>query len=297
MRLSAVTRPVLSGIRQELLDGGRSPQRVNRYLAWLRACLNLAIMDEKLTVNPVKKLMFKETTGRMRLLTPEEETKLLTALGPVYASWARLAILTGLRQKEQFTLQWKDVDLERGLLVLHDTKAGGVQYVHLNEEAKTLLRRLDSWQRSRWVFPSKNPSSPVDPRHFYARVYLPAMKGTGVEWVSWHDLRHCYASRLAMSGATLGTIAALLRHSGTALVKRYAHLSPSHLQQAVEQVANFGKELKPGWNEAERNEMETRVMEEGSPSKEHQEPKFRPDCFGTVTLTGTGERQERENGT
>ncbi len=44
-----------------------------------------------------------------------------------------------------------------------------------------------------------------------------------------------------MTGQNEGTIAALLRHSTTALVKRYAHLSPSHLKAAVEGVAGFGK--------------------------------------------------------
>ena len=44
-----------------------------------------------------------------------------------------------------------------------------------------------------------------------------------------------------MNGQNEGTIAALLRHSTTALVKRYAHLSPSHLKAAVEGVAGFGK--------------------------------------------------------
>ena len=43
-----------------------------------------------------------------------------------------------------------------------------------------------------------------------------------------------------MNGASESTIAALLRHSGTELVSRYAHLSPSHLQSAVEGVASFG---------------------------------------------------------
>ena len=42
-------------------------------------------------------------------------------------------------------------------------------------------------------------------------------------------------------GHNEGTIAALLRHSTTALVKRYAHLSPSHLKAAVEVGAGFGK--------------------------------------------------------
>ncbi|MCC2642871.1 MAG: integrase, partial [Nitrospira sp.] len=96
-------------------------------------------------------------------------------------------------------------------------------------------------RRSPWVFPSENPDTHMDPRNFYRRVYLPKVKELGLEGVSWHTLRHTFASRLAMSGATEGTIAALLRHSGTSLVRRYAHLSPSHLQDEVEKVAAFGR--------------------------------------------------------
>jgi len=118
-----------------------------------------------------------------------------------------------------FILRWADVNLEQGLLSLPTTKAGGVQYVHLNEEAKAILRSLDSWQRSVWVFPSENPARPLDGRNFYARVWMPAVERAGIEWTTWHDLRHTFASRLAMNGATEGTIAALLRHSTTALVR------------------------------------------------------------------------------
>ena len=71
--------------------------------------------------------------------------------------------------------------------------------------------------------------------------YRDAVKRSGIAWATWHDLRHTYASRLAMSGATEGTIASLLRYSTTALVSRYAHLASSHLKQAVESVAAFGK--------------------------------------------------------
>jgi hypothetical protein len=44
-----------------------------------------------------------------------------------------------------------------------------------------------------------------------------------------------------MNGATDYDIAACLRHSSTALVKRYAHLSPNHLKHVMEGVARFGK--------------------------------------------------------
>ncbi len=254
-RLNAVTVQALEEARQQLLrtvvveakengaaDRRLTPQRVNRYVEWLRHLLNVAVREGKLASNPVLNLrMYKEPKGKTRFLSIEEEAVLVEKLGPVYAPWARMAILTGLRQAEQFRLQWKDVDLERGFLTLSTTKAGGVQYVHLNEEAKAILRRLDSWQCSKWVFPSENPATPLDARNFYSRVWMPAVKQAGIEWATWHDLRHTFASRLAMNGHNEGTIAALLRHSTTALVKRYAHLSPSHLKAAVEGVAGFGR--------------------------------------------------------
>lgn len=282
-RLNAITVPVLEAARQSLLktvitegkdgvpDKCMTPQRVNRYMAWLRHVLNGVVREGKLPSNPVIKLkMYKEPKGKTRFLSMDEESILLKQLGPIYGPWARLAILTGLRQAEQFQLQWKDVDLERGILTLPTTKAGGVQYAHLNEEATAVLRSLDSWQRSKWVFPSKNLATPVDAGNFYHYVWIPAVRATGMEWVTWHDLRHTFASRLAMTGHNEGTIAALLRHSTTALVKRYAHLSPSHLKAAVEGVAGFG-----------------RVAIERQEPKAH-DAKVEPILSGTVTETVTG---------
>jgi integrase len=121
------------------------------------------------------------------------------------------------------------------------TKAGDIQYVPVTQEAKDILRGFDSWQRSVWVFPSLNSSTHVDARNFYRRIFLPAVRRIGLENVTWHALRHTFASRLAMAGHGDGTIAALLQHSGTALVKRYAHLSDAHLRQAMEGVSQFGR--------------------------------------------------------
>lgn len=289
-RLNVVTVQALEDARQRLLkavvaegkngvpDKLMTPQRVNRYMAWLRHVLNGVVRDGKLPSNPVLKLkMYKEPKGKTRFLSMEEEAVLLNKLGPIHGPWARLAILTGMRQAEQFRLQWKDVDIERGLLTLPTTKAGGVQYVHLNEEAKAILRGLDSWQRSKWVFPSENPATPLDARNFYNRVWAPIVAGTDMEWVTWHDLRHTFASRLAMTGHNEGTIAALLRHSTTALVRRYAHLSQSHLKAAVEGVAGFGKT----------------ATETPKPTDQGQKPE--PISIGTVTETVTAGSVEEKD--
>jgi site-specific recombinase XerD len=244
-RLNGITPRDLEEAQRDLLAKGLAPQTVLHYMKFLRHVLNKAVRDGSLERTPFAKVVLPKTNkGRLRYLSPEEEHRLLNALGPTYLPWARLAILVGIRLNEQIRLQWADVDFEQGLLTLPQTKAGNVQYAFLNEEAQTILRTLqithmNQGRCSPWIFPSKNPARHLDQRNFYARVFVPAVKAAGLEGVTWHTLRHTFASRLAMSGQTEGTIAALLRHSTTALVKRYAHLSPSHLKTAVETVANF----------------------------------------------------------
>ena len=312
-RLNVLTPAALEKARTQLAEEGRTPQTVNRYMGFLRRVLNKAVRDGRLFGNPVSRLkMFREPAGNTRFLSPDEEKMLCEALGVEHARWVRLAILTGMRQMEQFSLRWEQVDLKRGLITLSATKAGGVQYVRLNHEARTLLHELDEQAakveavaeaqaiaskqegdgaRSEWVFPSWNPNTHVDPRNFYRRVYLPKVKEQGLDGVSWHALRHTFASRLAMSGATEGTIAALLRHSGTVLVRRYAHLSPSHLQDEIEKVSAFGKV-------GERSTAKKEESAEGAKPTEaagEEQPANVPTAeFSVPTVTGTvtgGNRQ------
>ncbi len=241
-RLNHLTPSVVMEAKEDLVSQGYAAETIKHYLKFLRQVLNVAIRDDKLEKNPFVKVQLpKVPTGKTRFLTVEEERLLLTALGLPYSHWARLAILTGLRKSELFSLRWANVDLEQGFLTLPQTKSGKVQHVLLNEEAKTILRGFSSWEFSPWVFPSQTRKSHLDSYNFYRRVFMPAVKQTGLEDVTWHTLRHTFASRLAMSGYSDSTLAALLRHKGTALVQRYAHLSPSHLKEAVEGLSGFGK--------------------------------------------------------
>jgi integrase len=247
VRLHTLTGPRIDDVKRDLTVKGLSPQTVVHYLKFLRHALYATIGKAKLLDNPFDSVKLpKVRATKTRYLSREEETTLCEAIGPVYAPWVRLAILTGMRRQEQFSLRWSNVDFDLGLLTLPTTKSGGVQYVYLNEAAKGVLRRLLTHQIEQghcgeWVFPSENPVRHLDTDNFYGRIFLPAIRTAKLEGVTWHCLRHTFASRLAMSGQNASTIAELLRHSGLDLVRRYAHLSPTHLKHAVETVASYGQ--------------------------------------------------------
>lgn len=144
-RLTQITSSDLDEAKEELTAKGHVPETIKHYLKFLRHVLNVAIRTSKLEKNPFAKFdMPKVSQGRTRFLTLEEEAALLKALGQPYAQWARLAILTGLRKTELFSLRWANVNLEQGFLTLPQTKSGKVQYVPLNAEAQELLRGFPS---------------------------------------------------------------------------------------------------------------------------------------------------------
>lgn len=240
--LHAVSPAILEQAMADLTEAKKTPQTVLHYLKFLRHVFRWAMGQGLIENTPFRTVKLPTVrAGKTRFLSIEEEAHLCQAIGQPYDAWIRLAILTGMRKSEQFGLRWADIDLDRGLITLARTKSGHVQYIHLTEEAKTILASLITGNTSVWVFPSENPDTHMDTDNFYGRVYMTALKDAKLEGVTWHTLRHTFASRLAMGGQSPSTIAALLRHSGTDLVSRYAHLSPTHLHGALEGVSGFGK--------------------------------------------------------
>ena len=253
-----------------------TPQTIVHYMKFLRHVFRWAIGRGVIEKSPFTSVKLPTVrAGKTRFLSIEEEARLCTAIGQPYDAWVRLAILTGLRKAEQFGLRWADIDLEGGLITLPHTKSGAVQYVHLMEEAKAILRGLIPGNTSVWVFPSDDPETHLDHHNFYGRVYITALRDAKLEGVTWHTLRHTFASRLAMNGHGPSTIAALLRHSGTDLVARYAHLSPTHLHGALEGVAGFGKVKRETAQDVPESRQEGKisnptVTETGSAQEERE---------------------------
>lgn len=109
-----------------------------------------------------------------------------------------------MRKGEQFSLTWDQVDLVNKNIHLDKTKNGSSRYVRLNTRALStfieLRHRHDrlGYAADGPIFWIKDPSQWFDP----------AAKRAGIEGVTWHTLRHTFASRLVMRGVNLKNCAA-----------------------------------------------------------------------------------------
>lgn len=236
--LASLKTNELERIQVSLKEEGRLAQStINRYYAFLKHALNIAVRDGLIKENPVRNVQFfKEPKGRTIFLSEADEAKLREVFPPEFWPYVEFAIHTGMRQSEQFNLRWEHIDFGSKVLTIPLSKSGETRHVQLNGKAISILKELKSRQvlLSPWVFPSPvNPTKPRDGNAFYKKVFIPAAQKAGLDGVVWHTLRHTFCSRLVQAGIPLTTVQKLAGHKDYSTTLIYAHLSPGHLHDAV----------------------------------------------------------------
>jgi integrase len=174
-----------------------SPATQNRYRALLCLVYRLAMENGRVTVNPARLVRQKpENNGRIRFLSPEEETRLRTALTEKFAHRIcelDFALNVGLRKANQYDLTWNDIDFERRMVTVGRSKNGSPLHLPLNDSAIAALRaaqRLCNGSPS--IFLNRVGDGLRDNRHWFDT----AKKEAKIKGFRWHDLRHTFISRL-----------------------------------------------------------------------------------------------------
>jgi integrase len=210
----------------------------NRYKAAISKAYALGNRHGKVSTNPARFVeKKKESAGRVRFLSHNEETrlrKIITANRPHCLYQLDIALNTGMRKGEQFGVTWEQVDMERGFIHLEETKNGSSRYVHLNDTALASLKALQAARECKGMaFPTlfyDHRCQPIhDPREWFNLSCIEA-KITGL---TWHGLRHTFASRLVMAGVDLVSVKELMGHKTIAMTAKYSHLAPEHLKSAI----------------------------------------------------------------
>lgn len=212
----------------------RSKATVNRHLALLRHLFNRrAEVFGYVGRNPVRRrTLFTEENARTRWLTPEEEATLFAVIPTPYAAFCKAALYTGARRGELLVARWDQLDVRRGLLTLPTSKSGKPRYIELSSVVLDTLARVPRHLGEPRIFPDCRKVT----HRFPEWVRAAGLPGK----VTFHTLRHTYASRLVLAGVDLVTIRELggwSERGGLALVQRYAHVGEGHKRAAVEALA------------------------------------------------------------
>ena len=187
---------------------------------------------------------------RGRALSPEEELKLLDALpkihSPMFATIVRIAMLTGMRSGQIFSLRWSCVDFAGSVLTVGKAKtpSGTGRQIPMNSTLRTVVSGHAAWyskkfleMRPDWfLFPFGSPT-PNDPtgRCWTSKTAWGSLRRlTGVA-CRFHDLRHTVATKMAESGVPESTMLALLGHMSRQMLERY-----SHIRMAAKKKRNGG---------------------------------------------------------
>jgi integrase len=225
----------------------RRKERVNRVLNNVLACLNFAHENERVPADAAwsKLKRFKGTEqARIRWLDLDECRRLMNACATDLRKITQGGLLTGARWSELCRVRVGDYDSHAGTVLIVKTKRKKSRYVFLTEEGK---RAFTEWtagrDRAELVFTraSGEPWGSHDQHRPMSEARAAARLDDDV---TFHILRHTYASMLVKAGVHLSIVAHSLGHADTRMVeKHYGHLAPSHVAQAIRaNLPNFGVE-------------------------------------------------------
>ena len=238
-RLREITKQKLMEFQNVLLSNGLSPQSVKHHVSLLQRVFNrmhdLGVYYDKFP----KVRLPRFDNKRLRFLSKKEAKELLTALRQKSELWhdiTLLALMTGLRAGELFSLSHASFDEENRLIFVTLTKTMRNRVVPLNDAAyQVMLKYKDTG--GNYIF-KHSKGGKISQR---SRIFTDTVETLGfnkdstgsLDAVVFHTLRHTFASWLVQAGTPIEVVSKLLGHRSLQMTLRYAHLAPSQGSNAV----------------------------------------------------------------
>jgi integrase/recombinase XerD len=212
-----------------LSQTGLSPSTLNQAISAVRFFFNEVLHREW----PLE-LHYQRAPQRVPVtLTPDEVGRLLAAVPGLRERAAmEIAYAAGLRLNEVLHLKLSDIDSQRMILRVEQGKGKVDRNVMLSPALLETLRAY--WKQSRprmWLFPGHAGKRPLNAT-MIQRAFTQAKRQAGINKpVSFHSLRHSFATQLLESGVNVRTIQALLGHRSLGTTERYTHVAGDYLRQ------------------------------------------------------------------
>jgi site-specific recombinase XerD len=228
-------------------EGKWAPSTYNHHRSLMMLIYREAKRAGKVTANPTREVRHRhEDNSRVRFLSDEEEKQLRKVIAESYPRHLPefdLAISTGLRKGSMYSITWEMVDWDGRMLNIPTSKNGEPLHIPLNHAAMDALKTARAHGNTGGrVFQSEKTGEPLlDSRHWFED----ALTAAKISDFHWHDLRHCYATKLRMRGAKLEDISELLGHKSLTMTKRYSHIGPNQLHEVAALLNSVSTTVAP----------------------------------------------------
>lgn len=247
------------------IDKERSPTTVRKEVVLLSAIFNMAKQERLVTENPcnfIRKSVRKKIPARVkrnRYLTLEEERTLfvsLTGRREHLVPAVRLALLTGMRRGEILSLRWEHANLtgkvltfvvrgetwevRPGWLLIEKSKNGRPRCLPMSGKVRVMMAKLHGDEaRGEFVFQNSRTGLSISD---IKTGFTGACREAGLVNLTFHDLRHTWATRAAECGVPESVRRDILGHASPTMTGDYTHSSPEAMEKAMELVADYSRE-------------------------------------------------------
>jgi integrase len=236
----------LERLKKDMRDAGKAEATVRHALGLVRQAFNKAVAWRLWQgENPCRGVAFPSpNNARQRFLSPEEASKLLEALrqrSPQVYHIAAMSLYGGLRLGEVLGITWSNVDLQNGIITILDAKNNTSRAIFITEPIRRVLEELPSGPPDELLFKARTGVPVQWLSATFSRVVQALGLNKGIidrrERLSFHTLRHTYASWAVMAGVPLFVVGKALGHKTLVMTQRYAHLAPDSHRVVFEAVA------------------------------------------------------------
>lgn len=272
-RLTTLRRAHVAAWVRSLSARGLGPRTVRMAHGALRACLNSAVEDGRLSKNVAahfKQHLPALPHREMSYLTSEQAYRLIRAAeGTRWGAFLVLLTTTGLRPGEALALKWSDLDMEKGRLtvqrarsrvsggyVIGATKTKNKRTVGLDDLTLAALRHHrvrqwewqtnlgDLWQENGLVFAS-DYGTVADPTAIAKNHFKPLLKAVGLPDIRLYDLRHTAATLLFAAGEDMKVVQDRLGHASITLtLNTYTHVADEVRARTAARLGDLWKEVE-----------------------------------------------------
>lgn len=215
----------------------------NRMLSLISAMWNKAGGVGFSGANPAKGVQKFKEKSRERFIQGDEMPRFFKALAAepntTIRDYILISLLTGARRANVQAMRWEEINLDRALWVIPDTKAGTPLAVPLSSRAVAILedrkenRKKDdeTGEESPWVFPGYGRTGHlIEPKSSWNAI----LNRANIKDLRLHDLRRTLGSWQAAAGSSLPIIGKSLGHKSQATTQIYARLAMDPVRASVD---------------------------------------------------------------